>query len=671
MPRRQQGQQPSPELLARMAAVLRAIPPAFPAAEVQQATPPAGPPASPPDPRRRRSLSNATQAAWQQELGAAERRMQQLGVGRTRSEPGVQQRLAALPPQALLLPPPASNCPPPLPPAPPAVQPGQQPRPVTVSPLPATECKPGAPSPGRSRRLLRSMRHRAQLSPAAARPRPPPATPPSASRWQSDVGGTEASPRNTPFVVSPAAGPSLSPRSDGGTPLPSSPGRPSPKGAASPPPVRLPSPRLLGARTVPSDAAWLAEAAPAAVVAGGPPAAAAAEAASEAAAAGDPVRPLERLLSSLPRRLQADLLSLLRRQHDYVGARRQERQRALRRLQKRMGRLEEQWQRLLEGGGAAAGRQHALRLLCRLGAAPHRSRSEPHTGVAVLAGDVVPPLALEWSEPTLGGECLLEATLRPPSPASQRARPQQQAADRPGTPSALSPAGGASDGSGGGGAASRVPSLRGGAWSPPPATPRLPLVQETNGPWRVMAGAWQQPEPLALAGQHSLPQQGASTPLAAAIPPAAPQQQHASPADGGTTPRPPTALERLKQSHLYSPLPSRRSSFTHAAAAAAGETPADALVQVDSPGGQRPVAARKAQPAPAARPFTTPPRPGLPADGLLELRGHAIVAGAAGSPARNVTGAGGERGALGALKQRRWDRQLVAAAASRPTTAPS
>lgn len=669
MPRRQQGQ-PSPDLMARMAAVLRAIPPAFPSGVTGSSAQPAAA-ASPPDPRRRRSLSNATHAAWQQELGAVEQSMQQLGVGRTRSEPVAPQRAAASP---LPAPPPAPRTSgrPPLP-ASPAAQAGQQPRPATASSSPLAGRKPGGDSPGCSRRLLRSMRHRAQLSPSAARPRRHPATPPSPSRRQSGAGGAEASPRNTPFVVSPTASPGLPPllAAAGSTPPPASPGRPSSQAATPPPAAQQPSPQLTSAAAVPMNAAAAAPPAPAAAAAATAATmgyAPEAPVSSDDAAPNDALPPLEQLLSSLPRRLQADLLSLLRRQHDYVGARRQERQRALRRLQRRMGKLEEQWQRLLQSGSAAAGKRHALRLLHRLSAAPHRSRSEPFAG-AVAAGEaIVPPLALEASEPTLGGECLLEATLRLPSPSSQRARPQQQAAGRPGTPSALLSADGDS-GSGSGSAASRVPSLRAGAWSPPPATPRLPLWKETSSPWERFGGQLQAPlspgavEPAAGQAAAIGLHHGASTP------PAAGSSQHRQQEQATSTPRPATALERLKQSHLYSPLPSRRSSFTHGAAA--GEPPADATVQVASTAAQRP-AERKAQAAvaAAARPLTTPPRPGPSPGGLLELRGRAIQAAAGAAAAEGTAAGGGAGGALVALKQRRKAGQLAAAAAARPTTAP-
>ena len=421
------------------------------------------------------------------------------------------------------------------------------------------------------------------------------------------------------------------------------PGRPSPTAAA--PPIGQPvNPQPTSPQPAihqPPAAAW-SGAAPA-----GPAIPDADEAADGAALQ------LPRLLSSLPRRLQADLLGLLRRQRDYVGARRRERERALRRLHKRLCQLEETWHRLLQGGGAAVGRQHALRALQHqgAGAALHRSSSVPGVWPAVGLDDAaVPPLALEWSEPMLGGECLLGATLRPPSPASQRACPQQPAERRPSTP--LLPVGGVGAA---GGAHSRVPSLRGGPWSPPPATPRLPLLGETAGPW-AQPGV-QQPALASPATHGMLPAAGG-----ACMPLAGQQQQQQSPASSpgggdGSVGRPQTALERLKQAHLYSPLPSRRFSYTSGSGT-------DAVVQV-----QQEHAPPKARSL-AARPLTTPAGPGPPAAAPLELRGHAIQGAAVGPAAAAI---GGGAGALDALKRRRRATavgQLAAASDSRPTTAP-
>lgn len=645
--------QPSPELVARMAAVLGAIPPAF--------QPAPGPPepgldgASPqaqPNVRRRRSLSNATHAAWQRDLGAAEQQLVQLGVGRTRSEPAGPQQAAASPLASPALLRQGGSSQQPLP-ASPAPQASKQPQLPAASPGHQAAHRPSSGSPGPGRRLLRSMRHRARPAVAAARPpRPPAVTPPSASRQQSGAGGLESSPRNTPFVLAPAAASppvSPSPRPEASPPLATSPGRPSPKAAA--PPVARPASQQL-ATLQPPGAAQLAEA----------PASLARAAAGEAAANAAP--PLPRLLSSLPRRLQADLLALLRRQRDYVGARRRERERALRRLQKQLGRLEDEWHNMLQGSGAAGGRGHALRALQRQGsgAAPHRSSSEPGAGPAVLGGAAVPPLALEWSEPTLGGECLLDATLRPPSPASQRAHSQQPAERRPGTP--LPHAAGAEEA---GGAPSRAPSLQGGQWSPPPATPRLPLFGEAAGAWARLAGQRLSPGSPAA---HGVPPAGGG--LETSTPPAGCAQQERSPASspatsppgGGRAVRPQTALERLKQSHLYSLLPSRRFSFTSGTKGvepAAGQPRAHAVVQLVG-------VAQPKERARAARPPTTPAGPGQLA-APLELRGQAIKGGAAVSPAA----AGGGAGALDALKRRRRATaagQLEAVAASRPTTAP-
>lgn len=402
---------PSPALVARMAALLGAIPPAFAAAGSSPAAaspvPPTASAASPPPScrRQRRCLSTATYAYWAQQLNGAGQQMRQLGAdgGRRRSEPG------PLPASPAAAPSPGSGG---------SASLGEQ-QPRRRTPLPQLQPQQGlvplphcAPQP-----------HSGRM--ASSPPRA--ATPPTRSRRQSAAGCAEPSARHTPFrdpsvPSSPAAAAAPLDRA-------AAPPRASPRQAGgrrwSPAPAMQLSP---AATELPAAATTLPPSPPSALGAGLLPLA--------AAAAPSP--------SSLNCRLRLDLLALLRRQRGYVGAQQQAHQGHLRRLRQRLGRLEAQWRRQTEqhqGQQQAEGR---------------RRRSLLHAGRLRRAG-ALPPLQLECSEPTLGGEYLFEATL---SPATAR-----QAAPRPGTAAAAAAMAGG-----------RVPSMRGGEWTPPPATPRLPQL---------------------------------------------------------------------------------------------------------------------------------------------------------------------------------------------------
>ena len=298
---------PASILEARLAALLGAIPPAFPPALAAESSEVAATAAdvSPGEParqqqqqRQRRSLFNATAGAWQAQLGAAEQQMQQLAVGQTRSEPVA---AAALPPALASSPAPAPAA-------------GSSSR--TGSP-PQAGAEQQPDSPGSGGRLQRSMRQQPWVH-RSGRPLRPAAP---ASRRRSAT--PESSARHTPFAVSPvAAGP---------PPGESSPARPAYSPAARP--ATSPSQRQCPQRPRPPPPPGRPTTSPSPR----PPAAArAAQLPSNqqllaledeeggaidlpwAAASGRPA-----LLSSLPRRLHKDLLALLWRQRNYVGARHQ------------------------------------------------------------------------------------------------------------------------------------------------------------------------------------------------------------------------------------------------------------------------------------------------------------------------------------------------------------
>jgi hypothetical protein len=299
---------PASTLEARLAALLGAIPPAFPPALAAESSDAAATAADvcpgerarqQQQQRQRRSLSNATAGAWQAQLGAAEQQMQRLAVGRTRSEPVV---AAALPPAL------ASS---------PAPAPAAGSSSSTGSP-PQAGADQQPDRPGSGGRLQRSMRQQPwvdrsgrPLRPAAPTTRRRSATP-------------ESSARHTPFAVSPvAAGPP--------------PGESSPAGPAYSPaarPATSPSQRQCPQRPRPPPPPGCPTTSPSPR----PPAAAPQPPAAQlpvnqqllapedeeggaidlpwAAASGRPA-----LLSSLPRRLLKDLLALLLRQRNYLGAR--------------------------------------------------------------------------------------------------------------------------------------------------------------------------------------------------------------------------------------------------------------------------------------------------------------------------------------------------------------
>jgi hypothetical protein len=230
--------------------------------------------------------------------------MQQLAVGRTRSEPVA----AAALPLAL-----APGCPP----APAPAVGSSSSSSSTGSPPPAgAEQQPDNPSSG-GRRLQLNLQQKTR----AGRGRRPPFPAAPASRRRSAT--PESSARHTPFAAPsevaparPAAVPAVRPAtSPSQRQLPqrvqvaSAPSRPTtspspqpPAGAPQLPAAQLPVDQQLlppqdeeGEATDAPDLPWAA-----------------------AAAASRP-----ELLSSLPRRLHKDLLALLRRQRSYVGARRQ------------------------------------------------------------------------------------------------------------------------------------------------------------------------------------------------------------------------------------------------------------------------------------------------------------------------------------------------------------
>lgn len=658
---------PSPALVARLAALLGAIPTAFPAAagETPAAAAAGPPPAAEPPPasaspnRRRRSLSTATAQAWDARLGAAEQQLWGMGLGRTRSEPGVGLAAAVAAPS------------PPLP---------QQKPPEAAAPA----AQPG--SPGKGRRLNRSMRHKPKATIKAASPLPPAAAKPAvasppqhqaearrglpplaASRRLSAAGLSEASARSTPFTpgflcaaaeeVSPAAPVMAVNAARASTPLPfaASPTlRSRQAGGSQLPPLQRPdSPAPLSpAAAPPLVPLWHASSPPAT----SPPAVPPAEAEAEAEGNEAPVLP-----PVMPRKLQRDLLALLRRQRDYVGAGRQVGNDAgaaasrrlqrcivgagrllshpprcctcthsspaqqahlkhMRRLQTRLAKLEAQWAQLQ----AAAERQPSRQL--RLAAAKLESRRP--------ASPELPLLALEGSEPTLGGELLFEATLRPTTAAlggvAAAEHWQQQ---------------------------SRQPSLRGGHWTPPPATPRLPALAgelsalipspdwgDNRKQHRQKRAQLPRSAPVSPAAEplHSpqLPRLPGRSPTAAAA-----VQRLPSPSGSGL--RASTALERLKQVQLLSLEPSRRHTTN-----SGGPEPPSPPALPPSPGPAHNSSLKALQQATEG---------GGGASIQVEARaGHAIAA----------SGSGSGGGALSALKLlRRMSMAEQLSAGLRPTTA--
>lgn len=282
------------------------------------------------------------------------------------------------------------------------------------------------------------------------------------------------------------------------------------------------------------------------------------------------------------------------------------------------------------------------------------------------ATTLLPPLAMDPSEPTLGGEWLSEgeATLWGPP---QQSIPQQSGGRQRGQ---ARMSGGSSPRSAPDGGSFRLPSLQADPWSQLPSTPRLRQVAPGQLCSAAVAAAAGQRQWCVVSRQDLPPlpppsgverQAGRSRTPAAAAPHTAagkPTGGHSSPSPGPSTStspstRPGTALERLKLAQLHSsPAPFRR----HTATGSAGAGQAAATGGVGPlPGASRlPDGSRE----PGGTPTSSQHRQQQP-EGPGQ-QGHA--AGAAASPA----------GALGALKLRRLASMAgqLTTGGLRPATAP-
>ena len=239
-------------------------------------------------------------------------------------------------------------------------------------------------------------------------------------------------------------------------------------------------------------------------------------------------------------------------------------------MQKRLEKLEVQWQQLPPGGqqrrnqGQPQGRKH------QEGTEPGKEHSGSVRGrrssssLRATSPQPLPPLEMEPSKPALGGEFLTEATLRPRGdgmgPEAAETTDKAAAGHR-------KTAGGGSD--------FWLPSLRRRRQWSPPATPRLRVTGSASpseqGSLRFLpssaAGSWQS---WGVTAAHQLPllRTAPGSPSAAAAGAAHAAGLSPSPRGGRST-----ALERLKAAQLLSPIPSRRQTDQQSASAASPPPP--------------------------------------------------------------------------------------------------